>query len=304
LENIIRDGIRPRIAGLHLRTLDGFTNGLVLLIRIQKSYVAPHMVTFQEHTRFYSRNSKGKYPLDVGEIRAAFALSESLPERIRQFRDERLARIIAGETPVPLPEDHVRFVLHLLPIRALDPTFRVDPNRAAYQATKIGPPCSLGGYDHRYNFDGFLTYATFHRSEVAISYVQLFRNGAIEVVEGGTLEPPTRNNSVMRFSHWEAELIKRVPSYFTMQQDLGLEPPTVLLLSISGVKGYGIGTERHDWRPPHRIERDTLILPDILVENYATPADAILRPAFDAVWQAAGWNGSQSYNKEGRWVGR
>lgn len=67
LENIIRDGIRPRIAGVHLRTVDGFANGPVLLIRIQRSYALPHMVTFQEHSRFYARNSKGKYPLDVGK---------------------------------------------------------------------------------------------------------------------------------------------------------------------------------------------------------------------------------------------
>jgi predicted HTH transcriptional regulator len=38
LENIIRDGIKPRIAGVRLRAVDGFTNGPVLLVRIQKSY--------------------------------------------------------------------------------------------------------------------------------------------------------------------------------------------------------------------------------------------------------------------------
>jgi predicted HTH transcriptional regulator len=115
LENIIRDGIRPRIAGIHMQAVGGFANGPVLLARIPKSYAAPHMVTFQEHSRFYSRNSKGKYPLDVGEIRVAFALSESLPERIRSFRTERLARIIADETPMPLRRVPI-LVLHIIPV--------------------------------------------------------------------------------------------------------------------------------------------------------------------------------------------
>ena len=62
LESMIRDGIKPRIAGIHLRSVDGFADGPVLLVRIPKSYTAPHMVTFQDHSRFYSRNSGGKIP--------------------------------------------------------------------------------------------------------------------------------------------------------------------------------------------------------------------------------------------------
>src|SRR5207253_9516967 len=102
LDSMIQAGIGPRIASVRIRHVDGFADGPVLLIRIPKSYAAPHMVTFQEHSRFYSRNNGGKYALDVGELRSAFALSESLPERIRRFRDERLVRIVAGETPLPL----------------------------------------------------------------------------------------------------------------------------------------------------------------------------------------------------------
>jgi len=36
------------------------------------------MVVFKQLSRFYSRSSAGKHRLDVGEIRAAFALSEEL----------------------------------------------------------------------------------------------------------------------------------------------------------------------------------------------------------------------------------
>jgi hypothetical protein len=41
---------------------------VVLRIRIPPSWAAPHIVTFQGLSRFYPRNSAGKYPLDAGEI--------------------------------------------------------------------------------------------------------------------------------------------------------------------------------------------------------------------------------------------
>ena len=58
------------------------------------------MVTFKKTSRFYTRNSAGKYQMDVGELRSAFAASELLGERMHRFRTERLSKIIAGETPV------------------------------------------------------------------------------------------------------------------------------------------------------------------------------------------------------------
>jgi predicted HTH transcriptional regulator len=125
LDSMLQAGIGPRIAGVRIRTVEGFAGGPVLLLRVPKSYAAPHMVTFQEHSRFYSRNNGGKYPLDVTEIRSAFALSESLPEKVRRFRAERLARVVAGETPVG-PMDGAKIVLHLVPLRSLDPVTQVD----------------------------------------------------------------------------------------------------------------------------------------------------------------------------------
>jgi len=125
LENIIRDGVAPRIVGLQTKAVDGFADGSVIVIRVPKSWNSPHMVTFKNHSRFYSRNSAGKYPLDVTEIRSAFIVSESLPERIRQFRTERIAKIIADETPVPL-QSNPKIVLHVLPLASLTSGTHID----------------------------------------------------------------------------------------------------------------------------------------------------------------------------------
>lgn len=179
LDNMVRDGIKPRIAGVHIRPIEGFADGPLLLMRIPRSFAAPHMVTFQEHSRFYSRNSAGKYPLDVGEIRTAFAFSATLPESVRRFRDERLGRILAGETPIG-PNDGPKIVLHLLPIRSFDPANQIDIAKVAENSQKLIPIYS-SGWGPRYNFDGYLCHNT--RDDTCHSYAQVFRSGAIESVD-------------------------------------------------------------------------------------------------------------------------
>ncbi|MCH8193239.1 MAG: FAD-dependent oxidoreductase, partial [Planctomycetes bacterium] len=80
LEQSVRQGIASRIPGLRLRTIDGAQDGPVLIIRVPRSWAAPHMVTYKNWSRFYTRTSAGKHQLDVGEIRAAVLLSETIAD--------------------------------------------------------------------------------------------------------------------------------------------------------------------------------------------------------------------------------
>ena len=67
LESSIRDGIKPRIPGLVLRPVPLHNGGIAVVVRIPRSWALPHVLDFQGHWRFYSRNSIGKYPLDIGK---------------------------------------------------------------------------------------------------------------------------------------------------------------------------------------------------------------------------------------------
>ena len=100
LDDMLRSGIEPRIPGCRIRSIDGFASGPVLVIRIPKSWAGPHMVTFKNLSRFFSRTSAGKQQLDVGEIRSAFTASGDLRAKITAFRTERLGKIVANEGPV------------------------------------------------------------------------------------------------------------------------------------------------------------------------------------------------------------
>ena len=82
-------------------------------MRIPRSWAGPHMVTFQTRPAFYGRLNANKIPLDIEQIRSGFVEADTLADRIRNLRAERIARIGLGETPAPVSGAAV--VLHLVP---------------------------------------------------------------------------------------------------------------------------------------------------------------------------------------------
>ena len=300
LENIIRDSIAPRIVGLQTKAIDGFADGSVIVIRVPKSWNSPHMVTFRNNSRFYSRNSAGKYPLDVTEIRSAFIVSESLPERIRQFRTERIAKIIADETPVPL-QSNPKTVLHVLPLASLTSGTNIDLTIVENNPSNL-EPIGSSSWSRRYNFDGFLKYTSFQSNTYSYSYTQIFRNGAIEAVEAKMLAPRDEKKRIPSV-YYEEKLIYSLQRYLQLQKNLEFNPPIIIMLTLLGVKDYTMAIDSFWFDQENPIDKDILIVPEIVVEDYAAKASDILRPAFDAVWQACGWDCCKNYDDNGNWIG-
>jgi hypothetical protein len=40
-----------------------------------------------------------------------------------------------------------------------------------------------------------------------------------------------------------------------------------------------------------------------MIEEYGAKPEDVLRPAFDALWQAGGWSRCYRYDDEGKWIG-
>ncbi|MET0647808.1 MAG: hypothetical protein ABW208_14425 [Pyrinomonadaceae bacterium] len=273
-----------------------------LVIRIPRSFAKPHMVVFKGSSRFFSRNSAGKYQLDVAELRAAFLISETFAERARNFRMERLGHIIAGETPVKL-QDSPFAVLHLVPASAFDPGSRLDISPLLGQSDRLRPMIDYDSYSApRYNFDGLFSHASTEGR--ASSYVQLFRNGTVEAVLADVQNPDYENKKMLPSGWLEKHFIEALPIYVRAQRDVGVEPPVFLMFSLLGVSGYYMGIDgrhrlrRYDQSP---IDRDALLVPEIVLEGFDQEASMTLRPAFDAIWNAAGWPRSMSYDENGTW---
>ena len=191
LDSMIRSGINPRIPTVRIQRISLSNSKTVVIVRVQKSWISPHRVTLQGHDKFYSRSTNGKYELDVTELRIAFNLSGTSVERIRSFRQDRISRIFANETPVPFKEG-AKIILHLIPITAFDPSQQLDVQEIASHQQKLMPMIWSSG-NYRYNLDGFLSYSAGNSTRTH-SYVQMFRNGIIEAVEGTLLEEKAKSS--------------------------------------------------------------------------------------------------------------
>ena len=78
LMDLIKDGIAPLVSGISIHKVNLRNSKMAIIIGIPRSWTSPHMVIIRGGIRFYSRNSSGKFPQNVSEIRTAFALSESI----------------------------------------------------------------------------------------------------------------------------------------------------------------------------------------------------------------------------------
>ena len=72
IEQLLASNIEPRLPPVLFHSIECGNKTHVVIIRIPQSWQAPHRVN--KDNKFYGRHSSGKYPLDVSELRTAFAL--------------------------------------------------------------------------------------------------------------------------------------------------------------------------------------------------------------------------------------
>jgi hypothetical protein len=299
LGSTIRDGIAPRIPGIQTRIFALSSGKLVLIVRVPQSWAAPHIVTFQNLSRFFSRTSNGAYQLDVFELRAAFLAAEAVPDRIRAFRAERLARIVAGQTPIFMKACPT-ITLHVVPYSALRAGAAVDLAKNQDLHGKL--PQLWDGSNCRINFDGLLNYSD-------VGYVQLFRNGAIESVDQRLLRPPSKapiseqERKLFPYLAFERSVIRSISAYLGALGYIDCQPPVAIMLSLLQVEGLYISPEVGGFIGT-TVDRPDLLVPEILVTDMTSDPGRFLRPTFDAIWNACGYVGSPSYDKDGTWHDR
>ncbi|MGI9375057.1 MAG: AlbA family DNA-binding domain-containing protein [Tsuneonella suprasediminis] len=79
LESSLQANVAPRLTGVRTHWVSLANGRGAMVMRIPGSLTAPHRVIYKKSGRFYGRNSRGKYEMDVHELRLAFTQSEQLP---------------------------------------------------------------------------------------------------------------------------------------------------------------------------------------------------------------------------------
>ena len=300
LQNMIREGIQPRIPSVEMRSVGEFEKGFVFIVRVRQSWVAPHMVTFAGNSRFFARDAGQRHMMDVQELRAAFVGSEGVGEKLRAFRDERLARVLARSTPVPI-EPHPVALLHLLPIGAHFLSSLIDPRGIGDHWLKLISTEFVQAANTKINFEGFLIYGspTLPTTQETNAYIQLYRNGAIEALT--TLRPSPNGRIELVGRHFEHHLVKVIEAFLVVRKDLMIRGDLLVFLSLLGAQRVAL-YQGDPFQSSGRVfERDLMLFPDVLIEEEIVSVGRVLRPIFDLMWQAAGFKGSPSYDDAGDW---
>jgi hypothetical protein len=303
LEQLLANSIEPRLPRVEIEAVACADGRHVLVIRSHRSWIGPHRVTVND--KFYGRNSAGKYPLDVTELRSAFVLGESVAERIRNFRRDRLIKIAAGETPIPL-HPGATMVVHAVPFSAFTSTQYIDIVRAVADGYVMALPPGRVGHPNNYsvNLDGFVTFTNAH-GEPSHGYAQIFRSGAVEGVDVLSADDTT-GAPYLSGPVFENTIVSAANNYLHFMQSISIELPIALFVSFCGMRGCHLrtGTEfGGGFYQGQPLRDDVIALPDVVIDRAPANVPQALRLNFNTVWNAFGHMKSDQYTNDGEWVG-
>jgi hypothetical protein len=269
------------------------SSGTVIVMRVPKSWTAPHMV--RETWRFYLRQGAQNIPMDTGTLRSAFTEAAGLPERIRRFRVERVSRIASDEAAIAMqgPE---RLVIHLVPLSSAAGDSPVD--LFAIKAHNPAPLDNYAGWSTRFNLDGLLL-SSGEPNLPCHTYTLYMRNGSVEVVVHVGSE--LKGQGGIWLFELEQYIFQGVTRYAQAIVAAGASFPIIVLASVVGVAGKLAIMRRGQMSEPRSIDRDSLLLPEVALTDGLEDLPRVLRPLFDSLWQACGYERSQSYGQDGIW---
>lgn len=301
IESIIRDGIAPKLNSVIVADVHITEGRKAIVIKIPQSWSSPHLVWYKRSSKFYARNSShGKYQLEVSEIRTSMLASEYLYEKVRDFRLDRISKIIKNDTPIEL-YNSPKFVFHIIPVMSFYSFDRISTEKYNHL---INGPNPLHSFQKEFNFEGFLIHNHYNQPNPNDQYLQIFRNGIIEIVNTGFTNI-IQEEKLIFGSAFETYYIQNISIWLELLKFLGLNFPYLLFLSVLEIKGY-----KFQIRDPHSfyfenkpINKENLLIPDILIEaNFLEQKQKHLKILFDPIWNACNFDQSLNYKSTGEYV--
>ncbi len=303
---ILRGNAEPQVPGLQFRLVERTTGTKVFIVYVPgRSWLAPHWYGIQhEGRKFVVRVNRDNVPMEYSRLQDEFLGGQRVAERLRDFRADRLSTIATDGGPTLLGRVP-KVLLHIVPVVSLLGGFHLDlkPLAASIWDQKGGSSRTPGittyiapllydfdgFYVCKYNADGLWLYFRSHGDHrESPSFVQVFRNGALEIVDttllgdnGGRFNYRMLLDSLTR-DVWTvgSRKFSRLDGYFLALDLLQVPSPWLLSVSFLGLKGLKGNREP--------LKRDSLLLPDVLVEGLdSLPSEAVGR-LWDIVAQTAG----------------
>lgn len=292
IENLVRDSIEPRIPPIIFQRKEITSGNSLIVITIKESYNKPHAVILNKSLRVYSRNSSGKYPLDITEVKDLVLGSSNAFDKINSFRQSRLFSIINHEIPHRFEnEENAKFAIHIIPQQAFYQKMSADFNEIR-KWTNLLLPLNSDYCQQRLNFDGIFTYVANTSTSSVTKYFQLFRNGIVESINGCI----TTNYPHIEKGIWASSISKGTLSLvrqaIQIYQNLEVTPPFYVFISLLGVTDHVLilDPQLFAWEDSKKFDRDQLICPEVVITDYDVDLEKEFQPVFDMIWNAVGFD--------------
>jgi hypothetical protein len=302
LENLLADGIEPRIPRVEIHPIAHGDRRHTLLIRVHRSWLAPHRVKLND--RFYGRHSAGKYPLDVTDLRSAFVLSESTSDKIRSFRNDRLIKIAAGETSIAV-HNRPSIIIHVVPFSMFAGIQTIDPVASVMNGHVVPIPPGRWGQGNQtiVNLDGFASIAA-PSEERTHAYAQIFRSGALEAF---TTVGHDDQKAYIASPTFENTIVSALRNYIMFYKEIDVGLPIFIFLSLCGMSRcfFRTPTEYSSSGYYERgpLQTDIVALPEATIDTDPADIPGAMRSSFNTVWNAFGHPMCDKYNVKGEWIG-
>lgn len=276
LENMLRDGVEPRLANVRSKWIPLASGGGALVLRISSSMAAPHRIKFKNSGRFYARNSRGKYEMDTHELRAAFNGSEQIPLRLRELHAGAVQFAEGRDMPFQLEPDPSA-VVSIMPLTFLREVRDVQP---VFESALL-PPRISGGIDYLHTLEGLLVYPPKDDANNVRSFALTHSSGRIDAAWtfGGTRDIAGGTQSKLVAPRLYRDGVMDVArNGIGRLRGFGIEGPWVIFVSLMHMNGSTI------WFPDNTFSsvawRDLVTLPEVVSD---TADEQDLKPFFDAL---------------------
>jgi len=153
-------------------------------------------------------------------------------------------------------------------------------------------------------FEGKMVVAA-SREGLSPSYLHLYRNGVVEIVEASILNHTIRDHPDLRYIPSlgvEKHIVTGVDRGLGLMRHIGAPAPVAVTFALTDVKGMIlIAGELWELNEQHPVLNTHLFFPDAILAELTDRIGPLLRPLFDLLWNAGGFDQSPNFDANGNW---
>lgn len=156
-------------------------------------------------------------------------------------------------------------------------------------------------WDYAINLDGHLTWVPTQGDgpKQALGYLQVFRDGTIEVVDGLEVAPASDTGGSLSPATLEAMIVRQVMEYSRHFASLPIGNELAIMVTLVNMKGFRAEpSDRYDQR---FLDRRIAAIPEVVIDSQNACTPVSLKPILDMLWQACGFHGSRHFADTGEW---